>query len=183
MREGAKDELLKLLRLQILLVSNLFMAKQRFEDVSEASSPDLDPINSESHSEYNTHSGLNNCVEVASPRQILFLYSKGKQWHIKDEIAAQFETYSVHFTILYKSEPGHEKMCLMSYANHKGADQPAHPAAQAGLCLAWSETPEDTFCRPMAHIGLRYKCSKSPVTSETSSHLRSMSWRKQSYSG
>ena len=24
-------------------------------------------------------------------------------------------------------EPGHEKMCLMSYANTKGADQPAHP--------------------------------------------------------
>ena len=26
-----------------------------------------------------------------------------------------------------KFEPGHEKMCLMSYANYKGADQPAHP--------------------------------------------------------
>ena len=24
-------------------------------------------------------------------------------------------------------EPGHEKMCLMSYANNKGVDQPAHP--------------------------------------------------------
>ena len=23
-------------------------------------------------------------------------------------------------------EPGHEKVCLMSYANNKGADQPAH---------------------------------------------------------
>ena len=23
-------------------------------------------------------------------------------------------------------EPGHEKMCLMSYANNKGADQSAH---------------------------------------------------------
>ena len=23
-------------------------------------------------------------------------------------------------------EPGHEKLCLMSYANNKGADQPAH---------------------------------------------------------
>ena len=28
---------------------------------------------------------------------------------------------------LITSEPGHEKMCLMSYANNKGADQPAHP--------------------------------------------------------
>ena len=25
-------------------------------------------------------------------------------------------------------------------------------AAQAGLCLALSETPEDTFCRVVAHI-------------------------------
>ena len=25
-------------------------------------------------------------------------------------------------------------------------------AAQAGLCLAWSETPEDTFCRVAVHI-------------------------------
>ena len=24
-------------------------------------------------------------------------------------------------------EPGHEKMCLMPYANNKGADQPEHP--------------------------------------------------------
>ena len=25
-------------------------------------------------------------------------------------------------------------------------------AAHAGLCLAWSETPEDTFCRVVAQI-------------------------------
>ena len=25
-------------------------------------------------------------------------------------------------------------------------------AVQAGLCLAWSETPEDTFCRVVAHF-------------------------------
>ena len=29
--------------------------------------------------------------------------------------------------ILRIVELGHEKMCLMSYANNKGADQPAHP--------------------------------------------------------
>ena len=28
---------------------------------------------------------------------------------------------------LHICELGHEKMCLMSYANNKGADQPAHP--------------------------------------------------------
>ena len=27
-------------------------------------------------------------------------------------------------------------------------------AAQAGLCLAWSETPKDTFCRVVAHLHL-----------------------------
>ena len=86
--------------------------------------------------------------------------------------------------IINANEPGHEKMCLMSYANNKGADQPAHPcslisafvvrcldsiisldsieeisrlqlasvAAHAGLCLAWSKTPEDTFCRVVAQM-------------------------------
>ena len=28
----------------------------------------------------------------------------------------------------------------------------ASVAAQAGSCLAWSETPEDTFCRVVAQI-------------------------------
>ena len=28
----------------------------------------------------------------------------------------------------------------------------ASVAAQAGFCLAWSETPEDTFCRVVAHM-------------------------------
>ena len=86
-------------------------------------------------------------------------------------------------------EPGHEKMCLMSYANNKGADQTAHPrslisafvvrcldnitsldsiaeisrlAAQAGFCLAWSETPEDTFCRVVAHMELEEASDKEP---------------------
>ena len=29
--------------------------------------------------------------------------------------------------IFNTNDPGHEKMCLMSYANNKGADQPVHP--------------------------------------------------------
>ena len=28
---------------------------------------------------------------------------------------------------MFIREPGHVKMCLMSYANNKGGDQPAHP--------------------------------------------------------
>ena len=32
----------------------------------------------------------------------------------------------------YRLEPGHEKTYLMSYANNKGADQPAHPRSQMG---------------------------------------------------
>ena len=75
-------------------------------------------------------------------------------------------------------------MCLMQYANNKGADQPAHPrslisafvvrcqdrmiplvyiteisrfylvsvAEQVSLCLAWSDTPEDTFSHGVAHM-------------------------------
>ena len=35
--------------------------------------------------------------------------------------------YSSFKNTTYTNEPGHEKMCLMSYANNKGADQPAHP--------------------------------------------------------
>ena len=63
-------------------------------------------------------------------------------------------------------------MSFKSYANTKGADQPAHSprrlicafvvrgldgiiSAQAGLCLAWLETPEDAFCRGAAHV---YRC-------------------------
>ena len=34
---------------------------------------------------------------------------------------------SQRITALKISEPGHKKMCLMSYVNNKGADQPAHP--------------------------------------------------------
>ena len=79
------------------------------------------------------------------------------------------------------SEPGHEKTCLMSYTTNKGANHPTHPhslisafvvlcldskifldsiaeislasvAAQAGLCLAWSETPKDTFSHDVAQF-------------------------------
>ena len=78
-------------------------------------------------------------------------------------------------------EPGHEKTCLMSYANNKGADQPRSPittfvfrcldsvmslvsvtkisslllasvAEQASLSLTRSETPEDTFSHDEAHV-------------------------------
>ena len=35
--------------------------------------------------------------------------------------------FYIAFVTSYKCELGHEKTCLMSYANNKGADQPAHP--------------------------------------------------------
>ena len=34
-------------------------------------------------------------------------------------------TFQGIFSVI-EYEPGHEKMCLMSYANNKGADQTAH---------------------------------------------------------
>ena len=36
-------------------------------------------------------------------------------------------TVSLYISVIILIEHGHEKMCLMSYANNKGADQPAHP--------------------------------------------------------
>ena len=36
-------------------------------------------------------------------------------------------TKCVYFIIYIYIEPGHEKTCLMSYADNKDADQPAHP--------------------------------------------------------
>ena len=33
-------------------------------------------------------------------------------------------------------------------------------AAQAGLCLAWSKTPEDSFCRVVAQLHLTIKEQK-----------------------
>ena len=41
---------------------------------------------------------------------------------------------------MFLYEPGHAKMCLMPYANNKGADQPVHPRSLIGTfvvhCLA-----------------------------------------------
>ena len=34
------------------------------------------------------------------------------------------------------NEPGHEKTCLMSYANNKGADQHAHPRSLISAFVA-----------------------------------------------
>ena len=42
-------------------------------------------------------------------------------------------------------EPGHEKMCLMSHANNKGADQPAHPR---GLISAFVVRCLDSIISP-----------------------------------
>ena len=41
----------------------------------------------------------------------------------------QINKYGIQGENIYnvQYEPGHEKMCLMSYANNNGADQPAHP--------------------------------------------------------
>ena len=43
---------------------------------------------------------------------------------LNNELNIVMETFCMYHKY---SEPGHEKMCLMSYANNKGADQPAHP--------------------------------------------------------
>ena len=53
-----------------------------------------------------------------------------------------FESHDILLT-----GPGHAKTCLMSYANNKGADQPAHPRS-----LTWSKFSEDTFSRDVTQI-------------------------------
>ena len=40
-------------------------------------------------------------------------------------LTSYFHTQIVTNELLYG--PGHAKMCLTTYANNKGADQPAHP--------------------------------------------------------
>ena len=40
-------------------------------------------------------------------------------------VISQIRFFDIHNYKAY--EQGHEKMCLMSYANNRGADQPAHP--------------------------------------------------------
>ena len=43
------------------------------------------------------------------------------------QIIEQNMRYNLNQLPLLIFEPGHEKMCLMSYANNKGADEPANP--------------------------------------------------------
>ena len=43
-------------------------------------------------------------------------------------------------------------MCLMPYANNKGADQLVAVAEQTGLSQIWSKISEDTFSRDVAQI-------------------------------
>ena len=44
-------------------------------------------------------------------------------------VLMEYMDFSCKYIMICKTqsyEPGHEKTCLMSYANNKGADQPAH---------------------------------------------------------
>ena len=51
---------------------------------------------------------------------------KSTCWKVRYPVKEQFLMIR-QLERIYLYEPGHEKMCLMSYANNKGADQPAHP--------------------------------------------------------
>ena len=45
-------------------------------------------------------------------------------------------------------------------------------AVQAGLCLAWSETPEDTFCHVMAQMEMRPPISGLPEQAQHKRHTK-----------
>ena len=51
--------------------------------------------------------------------------SKAITWYLSSNTNS-LSFYSLLQTIYLLCEPGHEKMYLMSYANNKGADHPAH---------------------------------------------------------
>ena len=74
-----------------------------------------------------------------------------------------------------RSDPGHEKMCLMSYANNKGADQPAHPRSPISVfvvgCLdniiplvSVSEISSLYLASVAAQAGLSLPWSQTPKT-------------------
>ena len=44
-----------------------------------------------------------------------------------------YDVVYIHFLKSYG--PGHAKTCLMTYANNKGADQPAHPRSLISTCV------------------------------------------------
>ena len=69
--------------------------------------------------------------------------------------------------------PGHAKICLMSYANNKGADQPAHPLSlistfvvrclDSMMCiLALSKVSRLWLVSVAEQAGLNLICRKSP---------------------
>ena len=80
-------------------------------------------------------------------------------------------------------ELGHEKMCLMSYANNKGADQPAHPrsliSAFIVLCLdSMGRVKRIWYLSPMraakvqARLRIRAVSPEPPLLSHTNSEPR-----------
>ena len=68
---------------------------------------------------------------------LTFAGSRGSCLNTKQQVVSEemFENVDIYTTYTHTDnrglpilfEPGHEKMCLMPYANKKGADQPAHP--------------------------------------------------------
>ena len=51
-----------------------------------------------------------------------------------------------------------QRLCFRCLDSIISLDSIASVAAQAGLCLAWSETHEDTFCHVVAHIYVYRLC-------------------------
>ena len=78
-----------------------------------------------------------------------------------------------HELVLYITGPGHAKICLMPYANNKGADQPAHPRSlistfavrclDSMICiLALSNVSRFLLVSVAEKAGLNLTWSKSP---------------------
>ena len=70
---------------------------------------------------------------------------------------------------------GHEKMCLMSYANNKGADQPAHPRSLISACVVRCL---DIYSRNFKTLASFYGCAGQFVSGLIGDSRRHIfSWR------
>ena len=92
-------------------------------------------------------------------------------------------------SLIITCEPGHEKTCLMSYANNKGADQPAHTriliSAFVVHCLdsvmylvSVTKIPSLCLASLAAQAGLRLIWLEIPKTGFLVTRLMYLNWTR-----
>ena len=77
---------------------------------------------------------------------------------MRKRVLCHMQTTKAQISLRIRAFVVHCLDSISSFYSRNFKTQLASVAAQAGLCLAWSETPEDTFCRVVAHV---YSCMES----------------------